>query len=53
MIKTLHPKRQKEPRKTMEKNFLMRETGNGKLAQLLDRYMMMMNIFWPGFSRIT
>jgi hypothetical protein len=43
LIKKLHPKRQKEPRKTIE-NFWTSETGTGQqVAQLLDCYMMMKN----------
>jgi hypothetical protein len=40
--KKLHPKRQKEPRKTIEETSWICETGTGQqVAQLLDSYMMM------------
>jgi hypothetical protein len=41
LIKKPHPKRQKEPRKTIEETSWMCETGTGQqVAQLLDSYMM-------------
>jgi hypothetical protein len=42
LIKKLNPKKQKEPRKTIEETWMCKTVTGQQVAQLLDSFMMMM-----------